>query len=83
MLRYGIPEFRLPKAILDWEIDVLRAAGVEIRCNAIIGKTIRLDDLFVKHGYTALFIGTGAGLPQFLNIPGEDLNGVYSANEFR
>ena len=82
VLRYGIPEFRLPKAILDWEIDMLKAMGVEITCNVIIGKTLTLDDLFVKQGYAAVFIGTGAGLPQFLGIPGENLNGVYSANEF-
>ena len=82
VLRYGIPEFRLPKAILDWEIDILKAMGVEIQCNVIIGKTVTLDELFTKHGYGAVFIGTGAGLPQFLGIPGENLNGVYSANEF-
>jgi glutamate synthase (NADPH/NADH) small chain len=82
VLRYGIPEFRLPKAILDWEVDILKAMGVEIMCNVIIGKTLTLDELFTKHGYAAVFIGTGAGLPQFLGIPGEDLNGVYSANEF-
>jgi len=82
VLRYGIPEFRLPKAILDWEIDLLRAMGVEIVCNVIIGKTLTLDDLTNRLGYAAIFIGTGAGLPQFLNIPGENLNGVYSANEF-
>lgn len=82
VLRYGIPEFRLPKAILDWEIDMLRSLGVEIVCNVVIGRTISMEDLQRKHGYSAVFIGTGAGLPQFLNIPGEDLNGVYSANEF-
>jgi glutamate synthase (NADPH/NADH) small chain len=82
VLRYGIPEFRLPKAILDWEIGLLRAMGVEIVCNVIIGKTLTLDELFEKHGYAAVFIGTGAGLPQFLGIPGENLNGVMSANEF-
>jgi len=82
VLRYGIPEFRLPKAILDWEIDQLRAVGVEIQCNVLIGKTIPLDELFASHGFAAVFIGTGAGLPQFLGIPGESLNGVYSANEF-
>jgi glutamate synthase (NADPH/NADH) small chain len=82
VLRYGIPEFRLPKDILDWEIGVLEAMGVEIVCNVIIGKTIALDDLTGRLGYAAVFIGTGAGLPQFLNIPGENLNGVYSANEF-
>ena len=82
VLRYGIPEFRLPKAILDWEIGLLKAMGVEIVCNVIIGKTLKLDDLFNKMGYAAVFIGTGAGLPQFLGIPGENLNGVMSANEF-
>ena len=82
VLRYGIPEFRLPKAILDWEIGLLKAMGVEIMCNIIIGRTLTLDDLFERHGYAAVFIGTGAGLPQFLGIPGENLNGVYSANEF-
>ena len=82
VLRYGIPEFRLPKAILDWEIEILKAMGVEIVCNVIIGRTLTLDDLVRKHGYAAVFIGTGAGLPQFLGIAGEDLNGVYSANEF-
>ena len=82
VLRYGIPEFRLPKAVLDWEIGLLKAMGVEIICNVIIGKTLTLDQLFDKLGYTAVFIGTGAGLPQFLGIPGENLNGVMSANEF-
>jgi glutamate synthase (NADPH/NADH) small chain len=82
VLRYGIPEFRLPKAILDWEIEGLKAMGVEIVCNVIIGRTLTLDDLVHTHGFTSVFIGTGAGLPQFLGIPGEDLNGVYSANEF-
>ena len=82
VLRYGIPEFRLPKAILDWEIGILKAMGVQIVCNVIIGRTLTLDDLFERYGYAAVFIGTGAGLPQFLGIPGENLNGVYSANEF-
>ena len=82
VLRYGIPEFRLPKSILDWEIDVLKAIGVEIVCNVVIGRTLPLDDLFGRMGYSAVFIGTGAGLPQFLGIPGENLNGVMSANEF-
>ncbi len=82
VLRYGIPEFRLPKEILDWEIDLLKRRGVEIVCNVIVGKTITLDDLFDKMGFTAVFVGTGAGLPNFLGIPGENLNGVYSANEF-
>lgn len=82
VLRYGIPEFRLPKSVLDWEIGVLKAMGVEIICNVIIGKTLTVDELFDKYGYKAAFIGTGAGLPQFLGIPGENLNGVMSANEF-
>jgi glutamate synthase (NADPH/NADH) small chain len=82
VLRYGIPEFRLPKAILDWEIGILEAMGVEIVCNVIIGRTLTLDDLVGRLGFAAVFIGTGAGLPQFLGIAGENLNGVYSANEF-
>ncbi len=82
VLRYGIPEFRLPKAILDWEIGVLRTIGVEFVCNVVIGKTITMDDLLGRLGYTVVFVGTGAGLPQFLGISGEDLNGVMSANEF-
>lgn len=82
VLRYGIPEFRLPKTILDWEIDQLKKIGVEIVTNVIIGKTLTMDQLFDEYGFSAVFIGSGAGLPQFLNIPGENLNGVYSANEF-
>lgn len=82
VLRYGIPEFRLPKDILDWEISLLERLGVEINCNIIVGKTITMDDLFDRMEFAAVFVGTGAGLPQFLGIPGENLNGVYSANEF-
>ena len=82
VLRYGIPEFRLPKEILDAEIGLLQATGVEIQCNVVIGRTLKLDQLFEERGYSAVFIGTGAGLPQFLGIPGENLNGVYSSNEF-
>jgi glutamate synthase (NADPH/NADH) small chain len=82
VLRYGIPEFRLPNEILDWEIELLERLGIEFVCNVIVGKTISLDDLFERMGYSAVFIGTGAGLPRFLGIPGENLNGVYSANEF-
>ena len=82
VLRYGIPEFRLPKDVLDWEIDQLRKLGVEIQCNVIIGKTITMDQLMGEMGFSAVFIGTGAGLPSFMGIPGENLNGVYSANEF-
>ncbi len=82
VLRYGIPEFRLPKDVLDDEINALVAAGVEIQCNVVIGKTVTLDQLMGEMGYEAVFIGTGAGLPRFMNLPGENLNGVYSANEF-
>ena len=81
VLRYGIPEFRLPKDIVQHEIDAISELGVEIATNYLIGQTLTLDDLF-EAGYSAIFIGTGAGLPNFLNIPGENLNGVYSANEF-
>jgi len=82
VLVYGIPEFRLPKAIVEHEINNLRKLGVEIQTNVVIGRTILIDELFEEQGFDAVFIGTGAGLPYFLNIPGEDLNGVYSANEF-
>lgn len=82
VLRYGIPEFRLPKDVLDWEIEQLKKLGVEIQCNVIIGKTIAMDELMGEMGFSAVFIGTGAGLPTFMGIPGENLNGVYSANEF-
>jgi glutamate synthase (NADPH/NADH) small chain len=82
VLRYGIPEFRLPNKILDWEIAVLERLGVEIVCNIIVGKTITLDERFERMGFAAVFVGTGAGLPKFLGIQGENLNGVYSANEF-
>lgn len=81
VLVYGIPEFRLPKAIVRQEIDNLKALGVKIETNVIIGRTITIDDLF-EDGFEAIFIGSGAGLPRFMNIPGENLKGVYSANEF-
>ncbi|MEN3202874.1 MAG: NADPH-dependent glutamate synthase [Atribacterota bacterium] len=81
VLIYGIPEFRLPKAIVRQEVEYVQSLGVEIQVNAVIGKTFTLDDLR-DAGYEAFFIGTGAGLPYFLNIPGENLNGIYSANEF-
>lgn len=81
VLRYGIPEFRLPKAIVDYEVGNLKKLGVEIKTNVLVGKTITIEELFAT-GYEAVFIGTGAGLPYFLDIPGENLNGVYSANEF-
>jgi glutamate synthase (NADPH/NADH) small chain len=82
VLRYGIPEFRLPKDVLDWEIEQLKKLGVEIQCNIIIGKTLTMDQLMGEMGFKAVFVGTGAGLPSFMGIPGENLNGVYSANEF-
>ncbi len=81
VLVYGIPEFRLPKDIVKREIENLKALGVEIVTNAVIGKTETVDEL-LEDGYEAVFIGSGAGLPRFMNIPGENLNGVYSANEF-
>lgn len=81
VLVYGIPEFRLPKAIVKKEVDTLRAMGVEIMTNVIIGKTLTVDELF-DMGYESVFIGSGAGLPSFMGIPGESLKGVYSANEF-
>ncbi|MDR3565859.1 MAG: NADPH-dependent glutamate synthase [Negativicutes bacterium] len=82
VLMYGIPEFRLPKAIVRKEIEALKKLGVKIVVNAIIGKTFTIDELLTEEGYDAVFVGTGAGLPHFMNIPGENLNGVYSANEF-
>ncbi|MDR2740395.1 MAG: FAD-dependent oxidoreductase, partial [Treponema sp.] len=82
VLSYGIPEFRLPKAIVRQEIQGLKNMGVEIAVNTVIGKTLTIDELFNTYGYKAVFIGSGAGLPKFMNIPGENLNGVYSANEF-
>lgn len=81
VLMYGIPEFRLPKEIVQREIDYIRKLGVDIQTNSVIGKIDTVDDL-LEQGYDAVFIGTGAGLPYFMNIPGENYNGVYSANEF-
>ncbi len=81
VLVYGIPEFRLPKAVVQKEVDTLKALGVEIKTNVVIGKTITIDELF-EDGFEAVFIGSGAGLPRFMGIKGETLNGVYSANEF-
>lgn len=81
VLMYGIPEFRLPKALVQKEINSLRQLGVEIKTNMVIGKVLSLDELF-EENYEAIFIGSGAGLPSFMSIPGENLNGVYSANEF-
>ena len=81
VLVYGIPEFRLPKSIVAKEVDTLKALGVDIETNVVIGKTLIVDELF-DMGYEAVFIGSGAGLPNFMGIPGESLKGVYSANEF-
>lgn len=82
VLSYGIPEFRLPKSIVQQEIEGLKALGVKIETNTVIGKTVSIDELMQEEGFEAVFIGTGAGLPRFMNIKGENLNGVYSANEF-
>ena len=81
VLVYGIPEFRLPKSIVAKEVETLKALGVDIETNVVIGKTLTVDELF-EMGYEAVFIGSGAGLPSFMGIPGESLKGVYSANEF-
>ena len=82
VLVYGIPEFRLPKAIVRHEIDGLKSLGVEIDNNFVVGRTRKLRDLLEKDGFDAVFVGTGAGLPKFMNIEGENLNGVFSANEY-
>ncbi len=82
VLMYGIPEFRLPKSIVQSEIENLKKLGVKIETNVIIGKTIMVDELIEDMGYDAVFLGTGAGLPSFMGLDGESLNGVYSANEF-
>ena len=81
VLVYGIPEFRLPKAIVQKEIDNLKAIGVDVETNMVIGKVLTIDEIF-EMGNEAIFVGSGAGLPRFMNIPGESLKGVYSANEF-
>ncbi|MDP2400812.1 MAG: NADPH-dependent glutamate synthase, partial [Actinomycetota bacterium] len=82
VLTYGIPEFRLPKAIVEAEIDSLVQMGVEIVCDMVVGASVTVDELLAEEGFDAVFIGNGAGLPVFMGIPGENLNGVYSANEF-
>ena len=82
VLMYGIPEFRLPKAVVQAEVQNLKNIGVDIEVNSVVGKFTTVDDLMEKDGYDAVFIGTGAGLPYFMNIPGENACGVYSANEF-
>lgn len=81
VLVYGIPEFRLPKSIVQKEVETLKQYGVEIETNVVIGKTLTIDEL-IEAGYEAIFVGSGAGLPRFMGIPGESLKGVYSANEF-
>ena len=83
VLEYGIPEFRLPKEkVLKRELDAVRAQGVKIELDVIVGRTVTIDSLMDKEGFEAVFVGTGAGLPKFMGIPGENLNGVFSANEF-
>ncbi|MEK6681009.1 MAG: FAD-dependent oxidoreductase, partial [Nitrospirota bacterium] len=82
VLVYGIPEFRLPKAIVKREVDFLKKLGVEFKLNYVIGKIKTVDELLGVDGYDAVFLGNGAGLPKFMGIPGENLNGVYSANEY-
>ncbi len=82
VLVYGIPEFRLPKQIIREQLDYMRAMGVEFETDVVVGRTVTIDELMDEEGYDAVFIGTGAGCRSFMNIPGEHLNGVYSANEF-
>ncbi|MGD0731662.1 MAG: NADPH-dependent glutamate synthase [Terracidiphilus sp.] len=82
VLVYGIPEFRLPKSIVKTEVDNLRRMGVEFETNVVVGKSVTIDELMRDEHYNAVFVATGAGLPRFLGVPGEHLNGVYSANEF-
>ena len=82
VLVYGIPEFRLPKSIVQKEIDGLVALGVKVETNVVIGRSITIQELMEEYGFEAVFVGSGAGLPKFMNIPGENLKGVYSANEF-
>ncbi|MEG1772766.1 MAG: NADPH-dependent glutamate synthase [Clostridia bacterium] len=82
VLMYGIPEFRLPKKIVNTEIEALKNAGVKIEVNSVVGRAFSIDELFYDMGFNAVFVGSGAGLPTFMGLPGENLNGVYSANEF-
>lgn len=83
VLQYGIPEFRLPKdKVVGYEIAKLQELGIKIETNVIVGRTITIDQLMQEEGFSAVFVGSGAGLPKFMNIPGESLNGVFSANEF-
>jgi glutamate synthase (NADPH/NADH) small chain len=82
VLMYGIPEFRLPKTIVEQEVDYLVRLGVKLELNQVVGRTVTIEELLTDDGYDAVFIGVGAGLPMFMNLPGEDLGGVYSANEY-
>ena len=82
VLMYGIPEFRLPKDIVQHEVEGLKELGVDIECNMVIGKVLTIDELLGEYGYDAVYVASGAGLPRFMGIPGESLNGVYSANEY-
>ncbi|MDO9108229.1 MAG: NADPH-dependent glutamate synthase [Coriobacteriia bacterium] len=82
VLTYGIPEFRLPKAIVQAEIEMISQMGVSIECDVVVGASITVDELLAEEGFDAVFVGNGAGLPVFMGIPGENLNGVYSANEY-
>lgn len=82
VLVYGIPEFRLPKSIVQQEVDSLKELGVKIETNMVIGRVLSIDELMDEHGFEAVFVGSGAGLPRFMNIPGENFAGVFSANEF-
>jgi glutamate synthase (NADPH/NADH) small chain len=81
VLMYGIPEFRLPKRVVQTEVDYVRSLGVDLRLDSVVGKTMTVDEI-LEDSYNAIFMGTGAGLPMFMNIPGENFNGIYSANEF-
>ena len=82
VLVYGIPEFRLPKTIVQKEVDGLKVMGVKVETNTVVGRTITIDELMQEYGFEDVFVGSGAGLPMFMHIPGENLKGVYSANEF-
>jgi glutamate synthase (NADPH/NADH) small chain len=82
VLVYGIPEFRLPKSIVQAEVDYIERLGVDVKLGYLVGRTYTIPDLLGKEGFDAVFVGTGAGLPQFMNVPGESLGGIYSANEF-
>jgi len=82
VLMYGIPEFRLPKDIVQAEVDYILSLGAKLECDMVIGKTVTIDELFAEEGFDAVFVGTGAGLPYFMSLPGENLVGIYSANEY-